>query len=129
MTTVLLDTHAWTWSIHAVDQLSQSAQRAVDSATTVLVSPVSLYEIAQKTRLGKWPEMAGTLDRLFDILQQQGAVLAPLTAQICLAAGRDPWEHRDPFDRVIAATARDLDIAIVTRDRAMATAPGIRTIW
>ena len=53
MTAVLLDTHAWAWSLAGDDRLSKPALAAIEAADTVLVSPITFFEIAQKVRLGK----------------------------------------------------------------------------
>ncbi len=116
MAAVLLDTHAWVWSFAAPALLSPAARGAIETAEVVYVSPVSFFEIAQKVRLGKWPEMAGLADRLPAILREQGGVAAPCSPEICLAAGLRDWPHRDPFDRLIAATAAVLRTALVSRD-------------
>lgn len=72
MAAVLLDTHAWVWSFAAPTLLSPAARAAIETAEVVYVSPVSFFEIAQKVRLGKWPEMARRADRLPAILHEQG---------------------------------------------------------
>ena len=126
---VLLDTHAWVWSFADPDRLSVRAARAITGAASVQVSPISFFEIGQKVRVGKWPEMAAHLADLPDLLARQGGVAAPFTPAICLDAAGLDWAHRDPFDRLIAATARALDIAIVTCDPAFAAAPGTRLVW
>jgi PIN domain nuclease of toxin-antitoxin system len=129
MTGVLLDTHTWAWSFHNTKRLSATAQNVIAGAENIQVSPISLFEIGQKTRAGKWPEMEPVLARLPDILREQGAFAAPLTAGICLAASTMEWDHRDPFDRLIAATAETLGLLLVTKDPAFGTRPALRTIW
>lgn len=129
MSPVLLDTHVWAWTIHATGRLSSPARSMIASAETVFVSPISWFEIGQKTRLGKWPEMAEVVDRLDDILALQGAVAAPLTSEICRIAGLMDWPHRDPFDRIIAATAETLGLPLMTKDPAFATRRGLAVVW
>ena len=129
MTAVLLDTHAWVWALLDAPDLPQGTREAIARADAVFVSPMSFYEIGQKVRLEKWPEMATHLDRLEDLLRDNGGLSAPLTPEICLAASTMDWPHRDPFDRIIAATAEILGLALVTRDAVFATRPGLRTIW
>ena len=116
MTAILLDTHAWAWSLAGDARLSPLAVAAIDAADTVLVSPISFFEIAQKVRLGKWPEMVPFLDRLPGLLDAQGGVVANFGAAICLMAGIMDWSHRDPFDRLLAATARHDAVPLISAD-------------
>lgn len=129
MTGVLLDTHAWVWSFADETLLSPPAHAAIAAADAVHVSPISLFEIGQKVRLGKWPEMEPLAPSLADVLVQQGGIVAPMTADICLRAALSPWAHRDPFDRLIAATAELLGLTLVSKDAAFASLPSIRCIW
>jgi PIN domain nuclease of toxin-antitoxin system len=115
---VLLDTHAWAWSLTGDARLRPAAVGVIEAAETVMVSPVSFFEIAQKVRLGKWPEMEPFLTELPARLDRQGGVQAVLDAAVCLTAGAMPWSHRDSFDRVLAATAQRLGCPIVSADPA-----------
>ena len=76
------------------------------SATAVYVSPVSFFEIGQKVRLGKWPTMAPVVQRLDDLLTEQGGLIAPLDRRDLPRASLRDWPHRDPFDRLLAVTCR-----------------------
>ena len=116
MTSVLLDTHAWTWSLTGDGRLSPRALAAMGEADTVLVSPISFFEIAQKVRIGKWPEMVGFIDQLPGLLQSQGGMGAAFGPATCLEAGMMDWGHRDPFDRLLAATARQGKHVLVSAD-------------
>ena len=118
MTSVLLDTHAWAWSLAGDDRLSSRALAAIQDADNVFVSPITFFEIAQKVRLGKWPEMVTFIDQLPSLLQSQGGVVAAFGPQICLDAGMMDWAHRDPFDRLLAATARQSNHLLVSADAA-----------
>ena len=116
MTSVLLDTHTWAWSLTGDSRLSPRALATIDEADTVFVSPITFFEIAQKVRLGKWPEMTQFINRLPSLLQSQGGVVAALGPSICLEAGMMDWTHRDPFDRLLAATARQSNHPLVSAD-------------
>ena len=116
MTAVLLDTHAWAWSFGNDARLSPRALAAINQADRVLVSPISFFEIAQKVRLGQWPEMVPFVDRLPDLLRDQGGVIADFGPATCLVAGMMDWSHRDPFDRLLAATARQGALPLVSAD-------------
>ncbi|WP_119681222.1 type II toxin-antitoxin system VapC family toxin [Indioceanicola profundi] len=116
MTAVLLDTHAWVWSLRDDVRLSQAARTAIENARRVLVSPISFFEIGQKARLGKWPEMEPFAAQLPSILDRQGGAATPLDPAICLEASLMDWSHRDPFDRLIAATALHLRVPLISAD-------------
>ena len=59
-----------------------------------------------------------------------GVVFVPVDNAIAIDAVNLPGElHRDPADRIIAATARSLDAAVVTGDAKLRAYPHIRTIW
>ena len=118
MSTVLLDTHSWAWSLAGDDRLSKPALAAIQAADTVLVSPITFFEIAQKVRLGKWPEMEPFVGDLADLLDRQGGSVAGFDPAICIAAGMMVWTHRDPFDRLLAATALHYNLPLVSADTA-----------
>ena len=118
MSGVLLDTHAFAWTLYGENDLSEIARREIGSASGVFVSAISFYEIAQKVRLGKWPDMLPFVDRLALLANQQGIDVAALDASISLRAGGLRWAHRDPFDRMLAATALDLGLTLISIDRA-----------
>ena len=86
MTGVLLDTPAWVWSLTDPGRLSAGARRAIERADAVMVSPISFFEIAQKVRIGRWPELEGQYAALPDLLRDRGGIAAPLTPEICLRA-------------------------------------------
>jgi PIN domain nuclease of toxin-antitoxin system len=113
---VLLDTQAWSWTLVGTDRLTPTARAATDAAAHRYLSPVSLYEVSQKVRIGKWPEMAAALPFLRDTAEAQGIEWARVDADVCLLAGSMAWAHRDPFDRLLAATAITYRIPIVSSD-------------
>lgn len=117
MPAVLLDTNVWSWTLLGNERLTIEAQAANDNASNRYLSPVSLYEISQKARLGKWPEMVSVLPGLREIAETQGLEWARVDAEICLLAGTMAWTHRDPFGRLLAATALVYRVPIISADR------------
>lgn len=115
---ILLDTHAWAWSLTADPRLSAASMTAMQQAATVSVSAISLFEIGQKVRLGKWPEMEPVLPNLMEVAHEQGARIVDLSAAASLLAAALSWDHHDPFDRIIAATAITHGSALVSADAA-----------
>lgn len=129
MAQVLLDTHAWVWSFASQEHLSKAAAEAITSANAVFVSPISFFEIGQKVRLGKWPEMEAYASTLPDILREQGGLPAPLTPDICLHASLRDWAHRDPFDRFLASTAEVSNLTLISKDEVFDTLDKVTRVW
>ena len=113
---ILLDTHAWIWSMTADARLSPAATTAIQQAETVSISAISLFEIGQKVRIGKWPEMEPFLNRLVDLAGRQGGRLVELSPEASLLAATLEWAHRDPFDRIIGATAITKGLTLISAD-------------
>ena len=128
MTGVLIDTHVWAWTLIDEWRLSKSALAEITMADTVWISPLSVYEIAQKVRLNKWPEMVRLVGKLDDLITLQLGQVAQISPTIALRAGTLDWPHRDPFDRIIAATALVMDLTLISADTVFDTLP-LRRCW
>lgn len=133
LTTVLLDTHTWVWSLFRPPELSPAARGVIEQARTIYVPPCAFHEITAKHRSGKWPEVGGIVGRLPHLLRAQGGVVAPYTAEMAMLSGGMDWAHKDPFDRMIAATAMELACPLISKDTAfdqLQTVPGwIGRVW
>lgn len=97
----------------ASHRLADAAKTVIATASAVHVSPISLFEIAQKVRAGKWPGMRPHLSAL---AADEQALSAPFSPSVALLAGSMDWTHRDPFDRIIAATAVELECPVISKD-------------
>ena len=126
---VLLNTHTLLWAVLSPDSLSRRAARIVaDESNEILVSAASAWEISIKVRLGK---LAGAeaLERDFlNVMDAAGYTLLSIDAAAALRAGRLASDHRDPFDRVLAAQALSEDIPVLSADTKLDTF-GIRRLW
>lgn len=116
MSALLLDTHAFAWMQLGDKRPPLNAREAILSAKSVSISAATIYEIGQKTRLGKWPEMESMVHLLSKIAAQSGVAIIAIDDRIALIASQMRWKHRDPFDRIIAATARLHNLALVSAD-------------
>lgn len=117
------------WATRFPASLSRKARQIVaDESNEVLVSAASAWEIATKVRLGKLPD-AGSLERNFlEAMDAAGYTLLSIGVGQALRAGRIGVNHRDPFDRMLAAQALDLDIPILSPDIQLDQF-AIRRIW
>jgi len=125
---VILDTHAAVWWLLGDEQLTMPARHAIADAEHVWVSAASAWEMATKARLGKWPQAALLAEDLERWMARQRWTALPIGVHHAIRAGLLPGPHRDPFDRMIAAQALDLDVRVVSGDAAL-DAWGIRRIW
>ena len=113
---ILLDTHTLLWLVSAPDQVSGAAREQIaDSTREVMVSAVSAWEIAIKTRLGRL-DGEPLLSAWPDIMAAMAVTELAIEAADAILAGRLAWKHRDPFDRMIVAQAARRGLTIATRD-------------
>jgi len=83
-------------------RLGSGAIEATTGADAVLVSPISVYEVMRKARLGEWPEI---VPHIGELVAEGQTISATLSRAVAARARVIDWLHRDPFDRLIAATA------------------------
>jgi PIN domain nuclease of toxin-antitoxin system len=113
---VLLDTHALLWLVSAPEKVSDAAREVLgDPNTEVIVSAASAWEIAIKTRLGRL-DGEPLLSAWADIIADMTATDLAIDAGDAIMAGRLPWEHKDPFDRMLVAQAARRNLTIATSD-------------
>lgn len=123
MSPLLLDTCAVIYI-----SLSEPIRRAVrDELTAVTetgsganVSTISALEIGMLAARGRLGISQRAEDWFNAFLSRPGVALAPLSPSLLIASSYLPGKHlRDPWDRIIAATAREYGYRVVTRDRAL----------
>jgi PIN domain nuclease of toxin-antitoxin system len=126
----LLDTHTFLWAVRGSAKLSHTAARTIESMDSqVFVSAVSAYEIMNKYRIGKLPEFEDVAKNYFDFLERLDVTPLPINTRHAHYAGEFEREHRDPFDRLLAAQAFTENLTIITNDPAFDTLPWIHVLW
>ncbi|MEY4608131.1 MAG: hypothetical protein RL625_348 [Gemmatimonadota bacterium] len=126
---LLLDTHALLWWLAGDRQLSVTARRTIsDQRYEVFVSAASAWEVTTKHRLGKLP-MAGPLavDFVREV-RRQGFTPLPISLEHAQVAGALPNDHRDPFDRMLVAQAREEKLALVSNETVFDRF-GVTRVW
>lgn len=114
--TYLVDTHALLWARSEPNQLSTEALSLFgDPSSLLCVSLASLWECAIKSAIGKLTLPEGFYASVADDYQLLGIELAHIEE-----CERLPLHHRDPFDRLLVAQARVMNLTILTRDRNIA---------
>ncbi len=130
MNGLLLDTHAWIWAVAEPHLLPMHVRTTISEYEgPVYASTATFMEIAIKMSLGKLTltetDLARFITRsnadsqfeLLDVSLKHLAVLKDL-----------PWHHRDPFDRILAAQAKEMGLTVVTRDPSFGLY-GVPTVW
>jgi PIN domain nuclease of toxin-antitoxin system len=127
--TILFDSHAFVWFVSGPRPLPRAALDAIESAEGPnVVSAVTAWEVANKVRLGKWPEAARLVTRFDEIVADYEFRPLPISLAHARLAGSLPGEHRDPFDRMLAAQSAIEGLPLVTADPSFRTF-GTRVIW
>ena len=126
---LLLDTNVLIWTISSSDRVSARARRAMSSARASLaVSVVSVWEIVLKHQAGKLRLQAGLEEVVDQILYRSPWTILPMAPDCLPALTALPMIHRDPFDRLLIAQARQEGMAMVTADEQIKKYD-VRTIW
>lgn len=124
---ILLDTHIWFWLINQeFERFPKGWQEAIETSPTVGVSVISCYEIALAREKGRLELPCPTNQWLKDALEPSGISLLSLTPEIaCEAVALSPI-HKDPFDRVIIATAIAQEAKLASVDGLFLRYPELR---
>ena len=114
---VLLDTHTFLWWIANDPQLSPRARQIMeDPNTEPLLSAVSGWEIAIKSRLGKLKLPADLQGFVAEQLRVNAIEVLPIEMTHALRVFTLPDHHRDPFDRMLVAQSQLEQLPILTGD-------------
>ena len=127
---IVLDTHTWLWWETDRGKLSELGRAAIEGASELGVSAVTLYEMARLSATGRirpQPDIGLWLEQTLSLSNVQSL---PITAAIAArAAGFDRSMPGDPADRLIAATALEHHATLVTKDRRLLAIPELNAIW
>ena len=126
---LLLDTHIWIWNTLEPWRISSEVNQALaDPENELWLSPISIWELLTLLEKGRV------------ILNEDiGAWIARSKQELLLREAPVTWEvaeklpstllgHRDPGDRFLVATARVLNLTLVTADERLMRVEGIRVL-
>jgi len=114
---LLLDTHVAIWWMSKQEKLSSKTKALLlDDANPLYISIVSAWEVAIKTSLGKLYEFDGGVKAFLAEMEDNPVVFSPVEKQHVAMVEILPFHHRDPFDRLLVATAMVESMTILTAD-------------
>jgi len=114
---LLLDTHTALWLMNEHEKLSPTAKMMLlNGEHTLYVSIVSAWEIAIKASLGKLYEFNGSVKTFLAKIEDMPIILLPVTPRHVEMVETLPFHHRDPFDRMLVASAMAEKMCLITAD-------------
>jgi len=129
---ILLDTHVLLWWALDPDRLSGAAAaslQAMERGRGGFASAISIWELGIKVQRGKL-DLGLPIAEFARRIEKSGIIeLLPVTTAVWLRSLELPWDHRDPADRVIVATALWQDVPLLTADAEIHRFQGISCVW
>lgn len=118
-----MDTHVWVWLTNGSARLAERARTRLHTASEageLRLSAISMWEVGMLNALGRLRFDISCIEWVETALRLPGLSLVPITPSIAVASAALPGDiHRDPADRLIVATAREIDADLVTGDAAL----------
>ena len=128
MASFLLGTHAAIWFLNGDDRISKNAKSTITNfSNSKFLSIASIWEVAIKIGLGKL-EFTGKTDGLIKLAETNGITILPIKPGYLSTLETLPLIHRDPFDRLLVATAIYEQMTIITADENIAKYP-VSHLW
>jgi PIN domain nuclease of toxin-antitoxin system len=128
---IFLDTHALLWWALDPEQLSHEAERVVAAMELRggFASAISIWEIGIKVKRGKL-EIPIAVEELARRIERGGVLeLLPVDTSTWLRSVSLEWEHSDPADRVIVASALMRGVPLLTKDETIHAFAGVSSVW
>jgi len=125
---IVLDTSALLYWTLDPAQLSPNAEQAIEQAERILISSISVWEIALKVKRGKLKIPLTISDYVERLHRLDRLEILSVDVQTWLDNLDLPWDHRDPVDRTIVALAARSGCPLITSDSVIAGYYP-KTIW
>ncbi len=127
---ILLDTCTLLWLVMQPTGLSETARNALRThAGRLHVSAITAFEIGQKHAAGKLDLPFAPSEWFTRACCAHGLTMLALTADQAFAAVALPLLHRDPFDRLLIATALLQQLTLLTPDPLIRQYRETTTVW
>ena len=124
----ILDTCAFIWAVQNSPNLSPKVLAILDGDDDVFVSQASFWEIAIKQTTGKL-NLDKDIFALEDLCKTEEIQILPLDLAYFERIKTLPLIHRDPFDRIIIASAITEGYTLLTSDSEIVKYQNVKTLW
>ena len=128
---IVLDTHVLLWWVFDPGKLSETAQHTLAEVERHggFASAISIWELAIKLKRGKLELPIGMEELVYRLERSAVIELLPVDTATWLRSVSLRWDHRDPADRVIVATALMRNLPLLTKDAAVHAFPEVTCTW
>jgi PIN domain nuclease of toxin-antitoxin system len=117
---MVIDSHVLYWWLDGNPRLSAHARQAIgaaaDGGSPLIVSAVTFWEFGIKERRGQFRALRPVREWPGILHPVSWIQILPTDTETWLRASELDWQHRDPADRIIAATALLHGVPVVTKD-------------
>jgi PIN domain nuclease of toxin-antitoxin system len=122
MSKVLLDTHSWIWLMNGESRVQKSSVlKTIELAakkSELYISSISLWEVGMLEAKGRIRFQQPCLVWVKKALETTGLSVLDISPETAIESSRLPQDFLvDPADRIIVATARTMDLLLVTEDQ------------
>ena len=130
----ICDTHILLFWAHEPERLTAPARQALELGRTrheLAIADISLWELALLHERGRLvlPEDITAGFYLTQLLAAMRLQVLPITPEIALLSRSPVFQHGDPADRLIGATALQLGARLITADAKLRALPQLHTLW
>ncbi|QMW00521.1 type II toxin-antitoxin system VapC family toxin [Spirosoma foliorum] len=126
---LLLDTHTLIWYLEGNAELSQACQNLIENpGNNNFVSIASFWEIAIKLSIGGKLELSKPFEQLYQLAWENNITVLPIRFDHTTTVKSLPFNHKDPFDRIIISQAIVDNMPVLSRDGHF-DAYAIRRLW
>ena len=127
---LLLDTHTFIWLASNPELLPGRVLDLIEKDLEGLfISSITAVEIGLLSKAGKINTYGSAEKFISKNLEQFGIHEIPVDIVIGLASTKLDQIHRDPFDRILIATAQKHKMTILTKDKIIPTYPNVKAVW
>lgn len=98
----------------------ETLQAATEGGEITYVSPITAWEVGMLSSRGRLQLLIRPERWFSNLFEVPGVRLAEMSPDVLIGSSYLPGKPpKDPTDRIIAATARELGATLITRDRAL----------
>jgi PIN domain nuclease of toxin-antitoxin system len=130
---ILLDTCAIIFAALTPEKMTKKAAKEVArgiESKMLACSDISLWEMAMLISRGRLKPAADSCTFISQVVTAFSLTVLPITPEIAVISTDERlFSHKDPCDRIIAATCLQHKISLITSDTNLHTVAGLKTIW